>query len=396
MHLSIAVSIIGLISEKIATAFLQFQGILILIVLAVLFLPGLSVFAETWGFTVEEWSEIMKILVIGGTGVISNCIVNALVRRNDSVTIINRGKTVRENRTDITLRIADRKDKATFEAACTAGIYDAVIDMICFDLDDARQTVALFKDRTKQILICSTVAAYKRPYRTLPVEEDLESLMDSPLFPYSFHKANMERYLREEYERNGVPITIVRPSQTFGKGSRNIGTFRQNYTIIERMKAGKELVVFGDGHIPWTYSFAPDVANAIVSLIGARGSLGEAFHVTSEERVVFEDLYQAFGKLIGVEPKFVYVPAKTLFKANPELCAHLFFEKSYAGVFSNDKRHTVVGGKIPCEYNLATGVKLVYESWIREGLCANKEIDRYEDAWVKKILAFEDSVKDLK
>jgi nucleoside-diphosphate-sugar epimerase len=338
----------------------------------------------------------MKVLVLGGTGVISSCIVNTLIKRNDSVTIINRGKTVAENRNGITLLIADRKDRETFEAACTSDIYDAVIDMICFDLDDAKQTVALFKDRTKQIIICSTIAAYKRPYCTLPVEEDSESLMDSPLFPYSFHKANMERYLREEQQQKGVPITIVRPSQTFGKGSRNIGTFRQNYTIVERMKTNKPLVVFGDGHNPWTYSFAPDVANAIVSLIGVRGSLGESFHVTSEEKVIFEDLYLEFGKLIGVEPKFVYVPAKTLFMANPNLCAHIYFEKSFAGVFSNDKRHSVVGRKIPCEYNLATGVKLVYESWVEDGLCANKELDLYEDAWVKKILAFEDSVKDLK
>ncbi len=337
----------------------------------------------------------MKVLVIGGTGVISSRIVDSLVKRDDSVTIVNRGKTADRNRTDVTVRIADRKDTKAFKEACCAEFYDVVIDMICFDMEDARQTVELFKNRAEQIIICSTVSVYKRPYVTLPVEEDAERLMDDPIFPYSYNKAHMEQYLLDEYRQNGLPITIVRPSLTFGEGTRNLGTFRQNYTIIERMKAGKPLVVFGDGHHPWTYSFAPDVADAIVSLTGIEGAIGEAFHVTSEEHRVWEDLYREFGKLIGVEPKLVYVPAKTLFESNPDLCAHLFFEKSYAGAFSNEKRHALVGKKIPCKYDLASGVKLVYESWLKDNLAADQEKDRYEDAWVDLIEAFEQSVKGL-
>ena len=204
----------------------------------------------------------------------------------------------------------------------------------------------------------------------------------------------MELYLREQIAKD-VPITIIRPSLTFGEGTRNLGTFRQNYNIIHRLKENKPLVIFGDGHHPWTYSFAPDVAAAIVSLVGVKAAIGEAFHVTGDEYTVWEDLYRAFGKLIGVEPKLVYVSSQTLYQVNPDLCAHLLFEKSYAGLFDNSKRHAAVGKKIPCTYNLESGVKLVYESWLKDNLQVDEEKDRYEDAWVEKILAFEESVKNL-
>ena len=338
----------------------------------------------------------MNVLVIGGTGVISSRIVDELVERNDRVSIVNRGKTGSSPRSDVILRIADRKDLLVFKTACTTETYDVVIDMICFDIHDAKQTIELFRNRTKQIIICSTVSVYKRPYVTLPVQEDSEKLMDDPIFPYSYHKARMEEFLFEAYRQHGVPITIVRPSLTFGAGTRNLGTFRQNFTIIERIKAGKPLVVCGDGHHPWTYSFAPDVATAIISLMGQDQAIGEAYHVTSEEHRVWEDLYREFGRLLGVEPHLVHVPSKMLCDSNPELCAHLYFEKSYAGIFSNDKRHALVEKRIPCRYTLSSGVRLVYESWLKDGLKADPLKDRYEDAWVECIAACEASVRDIR
>jgi len=336
----------------------------------------------------------MNVLVIGGTGVISSCIVNQLVEKQANVSIMNRGKSIREKNEKVRYIFADRHDIAAFSKVCEESSYDVVVDMICFNEEDARQTVNLFKGKTDQIIICSTVSVYKRPYLSIPANEDEELLNTDPSFPYSYNKVKMELYLREQIAQD-VPITIVRPSLTFGEGTRNLGTFRQNYNIVDRIIKGKPLVMFNDGHHPWTYSFAPDVASAIVSLIGVKKAIGQTFHVTSDEYTVWEDLYLEFGKLLGVEPQMVCVPSKTLYKANPDLCAHLYFEKSYAGIFDNSKRYNTVGKKIPCSYNLVSGVKLVYDSWIKDGLQVDESLDRYEDLWVDKIRKFEDSVTTL-
>ena len=234
--------------------------------------------------------------------------------------------------------------------------FDAVIDMICFNEADARSTIAAFRGRTDQIVVCSSVAAYRRPYRSVPTVESAESLYDDPTFAYAYHKAQAERFLDEVVRSQQLPITIIRPSLTYGVGAANVGVLRQNYGIVDRIRKGKPLVMFGDGSTPWSFTFAPDLAKAFVGVLGNPPTYGQAYHACSEERCRWEDLYLEFGKVLGIEPQIVHIPSELLRVADPELFSHLYFEKTFVGLFDNSKIRSVVPDFV-CDISLHDGAE---------------------------------------
>ena len=213
----------------------------------------------------------MKLLILGGTGVISSAIVGQGLAQGHEITVVNRGSRVSPFAGQIRCIQADRKDTAAFAAKMDKVRADVVIDMISFNPDDAEQTVRLFRDKADQLIFTSSSAAYQRPYRSLPIREEQELLSTSPDFPYGFYKAEMERYLQREMAKGDIPITIIRPSLTFGVGAANIGVLRQNYNIVRRMRDHLPLLMIGEGTIPWSFTFSDDLAKGSALLQKSQG-----------------------------------------------------------------------------------------------------------------------------
>ena len=323
----------------------------------------------------------MKILILGGTGVISREIVRQLIAAGHGVTVYNRGLRDPGFGKEVGQLIGDRLRRAEFEDGMRKTRYDVVIDMICFNADDARSTIRAFAGRAGQIIVTSSIAAYRRPYRSVPTQEAEETFWDDPAFPYAFHKAEMEKILREAIRRDGSPITVVRPSLTYGPGAANIGVLRQNCGIVHRIRQGKPLVMFGDGTTPWSFTFVPDLAKAYVGIAGNPKTFGEDFHVTSEERRVWDDLYLEFGRLVGKTPEIVHLPSELLRKAAPDLCSHLYFEKSYSGLFDNSKLRSAIPD-FKADISLREGLQTIlagYEAGAHE---ADAQKDALEDRLV--------------
>ena len=336
----------------------------------------------------------MKVLILGGTGVISRSIVDQLLARQDDVTVYNRGRNPLPFQGEVKHLVGDRSDRVAFEADMQKTSYDAVIDMICFNEADARSTIRAFSGVTGQVIVTSSVAAYKRPYQTVPTVESAEVLWDDPAFPYAFNKAEMERCLWPAAQRGEIPLTIIRPSLTFGPGAANIGVLRQNYGIVDRILKGKPLVMFGDGSTPWSFTFAPDLARGYVALTGNRKAIGEAFQVCSEFRNIWEDLYLEFGRIVGVEPKIVHIPSEILFKAAPALCSHLFYEKTFAGLFDNSKIRAIAP-EYEARIALPEGVRMLYDWFVATGCVVDPAKDALEDQLVAARQAFVDSVTGI-
>lgn len=336
----------------------------------------------------------MKMLLLGGTGVISREIVRQSIAAGHEVTVFNRGSKSLPPAGAVRQLIGDRRNRAEFEASMRRTRYDVVIDMICFNVDDARSTIRAFGGNAGQIIVTSSVAAYKRPYRSVPTVEAQEVLWDDPAFPYAFDKAEMERALWDAVLREKLPITIVRPSLTYGPGAANIGVLRQNYGIVDRIRRGKPLVMFGDGATSWSFTFVPDLARAYVGLAGNPKSLGEDFHVTSEERNVWEDLYLEFGRLVGARPEIVHLPSELLRRAAPNLCAHLYFEKTYAGLFDNTKLRSVIPD-FRANISLPEGLKSILAWYEDEAHEVDPEKDALEDRLVEIHRDFAGRLTDL-
>ena len=336
----------------------------------------------------------MKVLVLGGTGVISREIVKLLIAEQYEVTLYNRGRRDLQYSEGVRLMTGDRLEREKFESAMRNERFDAVIDMICFNEADARSTVAAFADSGAHIVICSSVAAYKRPYRSVPTVESAEELFDDPTFPYAFDKAEVERYLNKVIAAGELPVTMIRPSLTFGPGAANMGVLRQNYGIIDRIRKGKPLVMFGDGSTVFSFTFTPDLAKAFVGVLGNDKTFGEAYHVCSEERSRWEDLYLTFGSILGSEVEIVHIPSDLLVAANPELFSHLYFEKTYPGLFDNAKIRSVLPD-FSCDIDLYAGVGMMVEWFEKEANQVDPEKDALEDRLVELHASWKTQMKEL-
>ena len=341
----------------------------------------------------KERKQAMKVLILGGTGVISRAITAELLKQNHELTLYNRGANDSlPFLPDVERLIGDRLDRTGFEAEMRKRSFDAVIDMICFNEEDARSTVRAFRDRVEQVVVTSSVAAYKRPYRSIPTVEASEELWDDPSFGYAWHKAEMERYLRPVIERKELNITLIRPSLTYGPGAANIGVLRQNYGLVHRIRQGKPLVMFGDGSTPWTWTFAPDLAKAYAGVLGNARTHGQAYHTCSEELHRWEDLYLEIGRIVGKEPKIVHIPSEILFGAAPNLCQHLLMEKTYPGLFDNSKARRDIPG-FRCEITLRRGLESLLQWFETEANTIDPEKEALED---KLVAAHEDFAAGVK
>ena len=320
----------------------------------------------------------MEVLILGGTGVISRSIVDRLLEKNYEVTVFNRGKRQLPFKGHVKQLVGDRNNRDEFESMMQKLQFDVVIDMLCFNEEDAKSTVRAFRDNAGQIIITSSVAAYKRPYHTVPTIEEAEELWDDPIFTYAFQKAKMERYLQEVIKEESLPITIIRPSLTYGIGAANIGVLRQNYGIIDRIKKGKPLVMFGDGSTSWSFTFAPDLARGYAELAGNEKAYGQAYHITSDFRNTWEDLYLEFGKIVGIKPNIIHVPSEVLYKTAPNMCNHLYFEKTFAGLFDNSKIKRDAPN-FKAEITLNEGLRSIYDWYEKEANTVDPEKDELEN-----------------
>ncbi|MDL2229679.1 NAD-dependent epimerase/dehydratase family protein [Treponema sp. OttesenSCG-928-L16] len=325
----------------------------------------------------------MDVLVIGGTGVISTEIVNRLFGDSCRVTVFNRGLRAIRYRAEPELLRGDKNDRASFIDTFRNRNFDAVIDMISYNPEDAALTLNALQDRAGHFIFTSTVAAYKRPLRTIPIRES-DPLFDTPVVPYGYHKAQMERFLAEKMA-GGIPITIIRPSLTYGIGCANIGVMRNNYGIVRRIREKKPIVVFGDGTNPWSWTFAPDLAKAYSGVLCRPACFGQAYHAVNDERRMWDDLYLEFGRLIGEEPRLIHISTEMLMAAAPDVFSHVREEKMYAGIYDSTKINRDVP-EFVCSYKLKDIIGAVYEWYTRDAgaRAIDEQKDLLEDSIAEK------------
>jgi nucleoside-diphosphate-sugar epimerase len=325
----------------------------------------------------------MNVLILGGTGVISTAIVDRLHSLSHKVTVLNRGlRKARYFKTPEIL-MGDKTDIGVFKSLVEGRRFDAVIDMICFKVEDVESTLDVLGDKAGHFVFTSSVAAYKRPIRQLPISEDCETGPAEADYPYGHHKDKMEKFLKTKMGK--IPITIIRPSLTYGVGCSNVGVMRNNYGIVDRIRRKKPIVVFGDGTNPWVWTFAPDLAKAYAAVLGRPACYGQTYHATSEDRHIWDDLYTEFGRRVGEEPRLIHISTETLLKVSEDPFRNLFQEKMYCGIFDNSK---IIrdAPEFVCDYKLS-GIVDALCGWYDsdpEARAVDQNKDKLEDSVVEK------------
>jgi nucleoside-diphosphate-sugar epimerase len=279
----------------------------------------------------------MKVLFIGGTGVLSSACSDLAVERGMEVYHLNRGKTACiRNIKDVNTFYADIRNISETSDAIRNHDFDVVVDFLSYEPKHIQNAMALFTGKTKQYILISTASAYQTP-EVLPVTEDTP--LDNPFWEYSRNKIACENVLKDTAFKSAFPFTIVRPSHTYDKTKiPAIG----GYTVLHRMLKGEAVILPGDGTSIWTLTWNADFAVGLVGLFGKKEALGESFHITSNEWLTWNQIYNIMAQALGVKPIIVHIPSNIIAKYDAEIGASLLGDKSNSMLFDNSKIRKVV------------------------------------------------------
>ena len=278
----------------------------------------------------------MKVLFIGGTGLISSACTQLAVERGVDLFLLNRGSHPDRGFGAMPL-VADLRDEVAVERALAGHRFDAVVDWIAFTPDDIERDLRLFRARADQFVFISSASAYRKPLVDWLVRED--SPLANPFWDYARSKIACEERLMRAFRDDGFPVTIVRPSLTYGDTQvpLAVNSWARPYTAIARMRQGKPLIVPGDGTSLWTITHNSDFAEAFVGLLGRPQAIGQAFNIMSDEVLTWDEIYRQVAAAAGAEARIVHIASDFIAECLPEMRGTLLGDKAVSAVFDTTK-----------------------------------------------------------
>jgi nucleoside-diphosphate-sugar epimerase len=304
----------------------------------------------------------MKILIIGGTGLISTPLTHFLLQRGDDVTLYNRGATHSRVPPNTRMIRGDRRQYAAFENEMHAsGSFDCVIDMVGYDPEDAHSLVRAFKGRIGQLIFCSTVDVYRKPASRYPYTE---AEIYGGLNTYATNKVSCEKTLLAAHDHTDLPVTIIRPAYTYGESRGLLYPVGSSGAYLDRIRQGKPLIVHGDGSSLWVACHTDDVARAFVGATGNSLTFGRSYHVTGEEWMTWNQYHQGVAHAIGApSPKLVHIPTDTLAKMAPQRALGAVDNFQFNNVFDNSAAKRDLGFQYTITWH--AGVQRAVE-WLQQ------------------------------
>ena len=279
----------------------------------------------------------MKVLFIGGTGTISSACSRLAIDRGIELYLLNRGRSSRPIPEGAHVLRGDVRDPVSADAALDGLTFDVVVNWVNYVAEQVEADIARFAGRTGQYVFISSASAYQKPLSGLPITES--TMLDNPYWAYSRNKIACEQRLVRAYREQKLPITIVRPSHTYDRRTLPV---RGRYTVIDRMRKGKKVIVHGDGTSLWVLTHHRDFAKGFVGLLGNAHAIGEAFHITSDELLTWNQIYAILAQAAGVEAEIVHVPSDLIAAFDPGWGAGLLGDKAHSVIFDNTKIRRLV------------------------------------------------------
>ena len=289
----------------------------------------------------------MKVLFIGGTGNISSACSRLAVEQGIDLYHLNRGKAKADVSDKVKTITADIKKKNEVKKALEGHEFDVVVNFIAFTPDDVKQDIEIFRGKVKQYIFISSASVYQKVGGHPVITESTP--LYNPYWDYSQDKIKCEEILNNEFRESGFPITIVRPSHTYETVIPvAIGSWT-DYTIIDRMKKGKPVIIHGDGTSLWTITHSIDFAKAFNGLLGHQQAIGHAFHITSDELLNWNQIYEAVAEAAGTELNAVHIASDFICDVADSMDqgwmrGNLLGDKAVSTIFDNSKIKRFVPG----------------------------------------------------
>lgn len=322
----------------------------------------------------------MKVLFIGGTGVISTAVSRLAVSRGVELFHLNRGQ--RPAPEGVQTIVADIHQPGAAEQALAGREFDVVVDWIAFTREDIARDLGLFKGRARQFIFISSASAYQKPLSHPVITESTP--LHNPYWLYSRNKIACEQLLLQAYNDDGFPVTIVRPSYTYDHNFPIALGGGSTYTLIDRLKVGRPIIIHGDGTSLWVNTHSEDFARGFVGLLGHAQAIGHAFHITSDEVLTWNQIYGAIAEAVGVPANVVHIPSDFIAQVAPDEGDGLLGDKAHSVIFDNSKIKTFVPG-FQCLIPFREGVRRTLD-WFHADP-ARQAIDAAVNAKLDRILA---------
>lgn len=335
----------------------------------------------------------MRVLFIGGTGIISSACTSLAAERGIDLTLWNRGRRDIDIPAGVRTVKVDIEDASAVKGALAGQRFDAVIDWIAFEPAHVERDIALFRGSTDQYIFISSASAYQKPVSHYLITESTP--LANPYWSYSQQKIACEERLMREYRENGFPTTIVRPSLTYGETQVTvaINSWAKSFTVVDRMRRRQKVIVPGDGSSLWVITHNTDFAKGLVGLLGHAQAIGHAFHITSDEVMCWDQWYRLVAEAAGVEPNLVHIPSDLLGACIPEMRGGLLGDKSASVVFDNTKIKRFVPGycaTVPFRQGIRRTI-----AWF-DADPRRRQIDAEANArWDKLISAYERAAEEM-
>jgi len=325
----------------------------------------------------------VRLLFIGGTGNISTACTALAAKRGMDVILLTRGQHISQLPPGVKTLFADVNDP-TLVQKLERESFDAVVDWIAFTPADIERDLKLFRGRTRQFVFISSASAYQKPPAHYLITES--TTLANPYWEYARQKIACEERLMQAYREEDFPVTIVRPSLTYGQTliPLVLNSWQKSYTAVDRMIRGQKLVVPGDGTSLWVVTHNTDFAKGLIALLGQQKAVGEAFHITSDEVSTWNQLFLIVGAAVGVEPQLVHIPSDFIAACIPEKKGTLLGDKSASVVFDNSKIKRFVPG-YSATTPFAEGIRQTL-AWFNADP-ARKQIDHQVNATMDKLIA---------
>lgn len=277
----------------------------------------------------------LRVLFIGGTGIISSACSELALARGIELDLMVRGRSPRPIPAGANVLDADIRDPASARRALDGKTYDAVVDWIAFEPRDIDVDIELFAGRCRQFVFISSASAYKKPVDHWPITE--ATPLHNPYWQYSRNKIACEERLMRAYREQGFPTTIVRPSHTYDKTLLPFDPYKAGYTVLSRLRRGLPVVVHGDGTTLWVLTHHRDFAKGFVGLLGHPKAIGEVFHITSDELLTWNQIFEQIAAAAGCKARLVHVPSAIIASEHAEWGAGLLGDKAHSVMFDNRK-----------------------------------------------------------
>lgn len=284
----------------------------------------------------------MKVLFIGGTGNISAACTRLAAEKGIEVFLFNRGRSMESVQGQAQFIKGDIRDATSAADALRRHRFEVVVDWVAYLPEHVEADIGLFAGRTRQYVFISSAAVYQKPPRHYLVTESTPR--ENPFWQYARDKIACEERVERAYVDEGFPVTIVRPSLTYGETWIPCAVGGHDYTVVDRMKRGSKIIVHGDGQSLWTVTHNSDFAKGLVGLLGNESAIGECYHITSDEVLTWDRIYRTIGAAAGVEPDLVHIASDLINAFDGRMGAGLLGDKAYSVVYDNSKIKRAVPG----------------------------------------------------